>query len=103
MIEAMTNSNDNESAQLTFPIQLNDKINPQQSDDDLAAELRVRIAHNLNRVNRGEREMDNELIEWITDVNAILGRGGYDPVPVDFSKFGVDQPSKLCLVNLTNI
>lgn len=102
MIENMTAENDNESKQLSFPIQISDEIDDQQSDDSLAAEMRARIVMQLDKVTRGEDVMDQELIDWINRVNALLVRGNYDPVPVDFRKFGVDQNSKPCLVNSTN-
>ena len=101
MIGAMTYTNDNESNQLAFPIQITAE-NEQQSDDELSAEMRVRIAQAVNRVAAGEDTMRPELVGWINRVNALLMRGGYDPVPVDFRSFEVDQTSKLCLVNSMN-
>lgn len=108
MITTMTAQNDNESKQLAFPIKIattHEELEEQyqtSSDDEIAARVRVRIAQQLNKVSRGEDVMDNELIEWINGCNDLLMRGGYEPVPVDFRKFGVDQNSKPCLVNLTN-
>lgn len=102
MIKTMTETNDNESAQLYFPIQLTPPSDD-KSDDQLAAEMRVRIARQLNMVSAGKDVMDDELIDWINSVNALLMRGGYEPVPVDFRKFGVTKDSKPCLVSSTNI
>jgi hypothetical protein len=109
MIKTMTDTNDNEGNQLEFPIQLantEEEVAEQYkttSDDEIAARLRLRIAQSLNKVAQGQDVMDEELIDWINGTNALLLRGGYDPVPVDFRKFGLDQSSKPCLVSSTNI
>ena len=108
MIEIMTARNDNESKQLSFPIQLGtteEEIAEQyktSTDDQIAARLRLRITNNLNQIAAGEKKINDELIQWINGVNVLLIRGGYHPVPVDFRKFGVTKISKPYLVNLTN-
>ena len=98
----MTTHNDNESNQLTFPLQINDAHVDTMTHDEIATDLRLRIAMSLNKVSAGEDVMDEKLIAWINRVNALLVRGNYDPVPVDFAKFGVHQNSNLCLVSSTN-
>lgn len=98
----MTHTNDNDSKQLAFPYQINDDLEAPMTDDELAMDLRLRIARSLNKVGCGEDVMDDKLIAWINRVNALLMRGGYEPVPVDFRKFGIIKDSIPCLVNLTN-
>lgn len=95
----MTHIDDNESNQLAFPYQINDDLDAPMTDDELAVDMRLRIARLLNQISAGEKQMDDWAIGWINRVNALLVRGNYDPVPVDFAKFGVVKPSKLCLVS----
>lgn len=102
-MEVMTDTNDNESNQLTFPIQINDDLEASMTDDELATDMRLRIARLLNQVTAGEKELTQKRIDWINRVNALLMRGNYEPVPVDFRKFGVNQTSKPCLASSTNI
>ena len=99
MIEIMTAQNDNESKQLSFPLQINDDLEAPMTADELATDLRLRIARLLNRVTAGEQELTQDRIAWINRVNALLVRGNYSPVPVDFCEFEVDQNSKPCLVS----
>ena len=50
----MTAHNDNESKQLSFPIQIREDDSMELSDGELMAESRLILTQYLNKVSRGE-------------------------------------------------
>lgn len=55
-----------------------------RTDDELAADVQMRIKFYLNEVATGERELNDDLKDWIKRMNDFLFGGNYSIVPVDF-------------------
>lgn len=84
MIETMTYSNDNESNQLTFPIQVTDNDLKDLSDGEAMVQSRLMLTQYLNKVSRGEAIVTEKLKAHIINVNRIYKEQGYQTIDVDF-------------------
>ena len=84
MIETMTAQNDNESKQLSFPIQIREDDSMELSDGELMAESRLILTQYLNKVSRGEAVLTDKLKAYRRHVNGIFSRMGYQTIDGDF-------------------
>jgi hypothetical protein len=84
MLKSMTETNDNESKQLAFPIQRTPP-NPNKSDDQLFTDVTLKYTQYLNEVALGTRELTEELKQDIRELNVIFSRSGYQMIDVDFN------------------
>lgn len=80
----MTAHNDNESKQLTFPIQIREDDSNPLSDGELMAESRVILTQYLNKVASGEAVLTDKLKAHIRHVNRIFIKLGYQTIDGDF-------------------
>lgn len=75
--------NDNATNIIHLPDQLT-SIDAVQSDDELAAEMRIRLTRRLNQVAAGQRALTEDLKQSIRNMNAIFHRSGYPLIDADF-------------------
>jgi hypothetical protein len=75
--------NDNTSSLINLPCQLTPLDTP-QTDDELAAEMRIRLTRHLNQVTAGQRLLTEDLKNSIRNMNAIFHRSGYPLIDVNF-------------------
>jgi len=84
MIESM---NDNQMNVLGFPIQITDTPGLEQSDDQLACEVRMALVHKINEANAGRYQLTERDIYNIKRVNPLFRKYGYQAIDIDLSQF----------------